>query len=737
MPFANYIDKKLKQKIDKSTIISFDVFDTLLLRRCAFPTDVFLITYNKLDDPVKNYIGIEELSLLRQKVEVDARHKISKKGYEDVTLKEIYQEFRDVLEKEYKIDKDIADNFVRKAYQEELKTEESLLYPNYLIYPILRYVQEKKKKIVLLSDMYLPQKFIEKQIKKHLPLKTFELFVSSETRVLKTTGKAYHMLSKKYKQPPSNFLHIGDNLKADIKQARRQGFQSYFLPKPIEVITRKIQPYKKQYLELKSTPSNTLTYILQSITLGINIESLIRYLTNQIDLGTFLGETLTGPLALDYTLWVIKNAKEDISKHPKTAILWLSRDGYIPFKIATFLQNLDNNPDLTIDNIYLFASRRAIVFPVTAEVKEEFLKQAVFSKPGLQVRDHLERLKIKIPKKLLRSALSGINTSLNTKIITAKDFDKLKKLFSLLHPYYLKKAKTEKQVYLKYLINQKIFSYDRLFIVDLGWYGTVIKALEKMINPYPGGGILTIPILMMTKSLKKLYKDFSYSQFKPKVYGNNLLKKRTIRRLIESSVDILENLFPAPHDTVIRIKPTGTPLYGNVEPQWKKEEQEKIIQGALQSARLMVSIIKKLSLESYEPSPLFYFQPLLFILKKTPKEITCYLGDFPIQVGWGNYREKHYIAKPPTTLNPFTLHSHYKMTLWKTGFISRLSLLQKISLIIGKLIIPPSNAVLYCKTYITQIYHRITTGAKKLVFSIVKFLLLKRYSYKISKTPYE
>ena len=35
------MDKKLKSLIDRCQVVSFDIFDTLIFRKCTHPTDVF------------------------------------------------------------------------------------------------------------------------------------------------------------------------------------------------------------------------------------------------------------------------------------------------------------------------------------------------------------------------------------------------------------------------------------------------------------------------------------------------------------------------------------------------------------------------------------------------------------------------------------------------------------------------------------------------------------------------
>ena len=89
----------LKALINKHKVISFDIFDTLLLRPYAQPTDVFkhigvLIKNGEIDGADKN--DGECFEEYRIKAEQDCRKETREKSnneIEDITLDEIYDYF--------------------------------------------------------------------------------------------------------------------------------------------------------------------------------------------------------------------------------------------------------------------------------------------------------------------------------------------------------------------------------------------------------------------------------------------------------------------------------------------------------------------------------------------------------------------------------------------------------------------------------------------------------------------
>ena len=124
----------IKQKLDNADIISFDIFDTLLLRPYVNPNDLF---YH-----IEKVYNIAGYAKARQKAEQNAwdKYRINK---EDITLDEIYLEIED----KYKKYKTI-----------EIEFEITTSISNEEMYDVYKYALDKNKTIIFTSDMYLPKK---------------------------------------------------------------------------------------------------------------------------------------------------------------------------------------------------------------------------------------------------------------------------------------------------------------------------------------------------------------------------------------------------------------------------------------------------------------------------------------------------------------------------------------------------------------------------------------------------
>lgn len=73
----------------KTKVVSFDVFDTLVVRPFWYPTDLFMFLDREASKLLQT-ADIVHFSEFRKKYELEIRGKIAAEGREDVTFSEIY-----------------------------------------------------------------------------------------------------------------------------------------------------------------------------------------------------------------------------------------------------------------------------------------------------------------------------------------------------------------------------------------------------------------------------------------------------------------------------------------------------------------------------------------------------------------------------------------------------------------------------------------------------------------------
>lgn len=193
-------DEEVKRKIDSHEIISFDIFDTLLLRPYAKPTDLFR--------EIGKYYGDETFYQAR----IDAERKARKKYYqqEEVTYEQIYGE----IEEQHK-----------KYSVIELEWEQKKLYKNKKVEQLYQYALEQKKRIVICSDMYLSSEFLTQVLELNGYRGISDYYVSSECMVTKTSGNLFRYMIDRLQVKPETILHIGDNEWSDGNAYRKYGIE--------------------------------------------------------------------------------------------------------------------------------------------------------------------------------------------------------------------------------------------------------------------------------------------------------------------------------------------------------------------------------------------------------------------------------------------------------------------------------------------------------------------------------
>lgn len=213
---------KIVENIENYDYISFDIFDTLLLRPFWEPTDLFIFVgiYVKELCAIKNELHFLKL---RKKAEDKARFKRDK-YHEDITLDQIYIELQKLL----KCSKDDLE----KIKYREIELEEYFCYRRRSGYDLYCKAVKANKKVICISDMYLSNSIIKKLLHKNGYMQFEKIYISSEMRLGKYTGNLYKFIKEDLGIiESSNLLHVGDNYYSDIIMAQRSGFDTLYLCK--------------------------------------------------------------------------------------------------------------------------------------------------------------------------------------------------------------------------------------------------------------------------------------------------------------------------------------------------------------------------------------------------------------------------------------------------------------------------------------------------------------------------
>ena len=254
-------------------VITFDVFDTLIIRDVIKPVDVF------------SQIGGEFFKLRRVFAEILSR-KCTKE--EDITLSEIYRflptdDLKKEIEEEYKV---CRANLPIKAVFDELKRQ--------------------GKHIYAISDMYLPKDVIQTILKKN-GYEVDDIFVSSEYRKSKSTGTLFEVFLKTTGFESKNVLHIGDNKKSDVEGACKANIKGVLIPKRENLLL--YSKIHKGNMKYKGFINNQLHEI-----------------DNRCER---IGYEILGPILVGFCQWLNKSK----SNYGFEKLFFMSRDMRLPFEV--------------------------------------------------------------------------------------------------------------------------------------------------------------------------------------------------------------------------------------------------------------------------------------------------------------------------------------------------------------------------------------------------------------------
>jgi predicted HAD superfamily hydrolase len=649
------IDRDLVDKINSSTYISFDIFNTAILRDVLEPRDVFELVQ-------KQYESIYQCSLTnyaqqRQKAEKKARQKArQQRRITEITFDEIF----DCFQKDYGLDVYLASTLQKL----ELEAEINLCRQNEYIFSLYRYCLSQQKKIVFISDMYLPSETIDRILRNSGYEEFEELLVSAEFGKTKERGELYQLAIEKVGCRADGILHIGDNYRSDIISAQKNGLKTYYYESPLERALKNKQ-FQREKLSKIFNLHNSLE---KSVYLATIINKYYSQPHSQENNFWYdLGFKNLGILFLSFIGWLNETASEDgIEK-----IFFLSRDGHIMKRVYDLsVKVFDRLPDAE----YLYASRRALNIPSIKKLDEVALDFLVSGTSVLKVSQFLSRAGLE-PRSYIEQLQQVEINNLDEEIITSEQYQKLRNFYQLIAEDIEKLAVSERDKLTQYLTSINFFERQKIAVVDIGWHGSMQYSLAKIAK-----------VLEKEIDIKGYYfatkvgaKKFQKKGMKMSSYlcdcGNPTYYKNTIRL----STEIFEFIHSAPHGSAIKydsengeIKPV---LEENDRPQSELTKVEMMHRGAIDFVTEYLRVVGKFSCIQI-PNKEMAIEPLRRVLINPTLEEAQNLGDIQHVESFGKVKTQRHIAKPPKysfleLLRFDRVFVSLKSSFWKIGYLKR------------------------------------------------------------------
>lgn len=415
-------------------VISFDIFDTLILRPFAKPVDIFMIVGKRLDRIEFTRIRIDAEKRAREMAMLE-------NGNTEVTIEDIYS----IIEERTGIPKE-------EGVKIELETEMDYCFANPYMKRIYDLVKEQGKKIIITSDMYIPHDAMEKLLNKAGFTGYEKLYVSCDYKCNKRSGKLYQIIQNDYLY--KRVVHVGDNRVSDIKSANEAGLETRY--------------YKNCHEIGNQFRADGMSELVGSAYAGIvntHLHNGTKTYSPYYEYGFIYG----GLYILGFCNWMHKKAKkEGIDK-----ILFLARDGDIYQKAFNVL--FDDIP-----NEYFLWSRIANTKYTIKKNREDFLKRSI-------VYRSRGTLKVTIMSMLTSLALLEFKEILpkyglkESDLIIPENVKTIEKMF-IDNWDCVCQIFGKNQRNIEAYIKEKIGKSQKVAFVDVGWMGSGAQGLKYLIE---------------------------------------------------------------------------------------------------------------------------------------------------------------------------------------------------------------------------------------------------------------
>lgn len=438
--------KALCLEIDMHPVISFDVFDTLIMRTVLKPEDIFEIVGERIGR------GIPEGKFKEWRMQAERKCTLDKVA---PSFDEIYE----LLKQEHGLDEETAEQLMGL----EIMQEKISIFPRKRMREGYRYAISQGKKVYLTSDMY----FSEEQISEFLEQCGIEkrngLLVSCELGASKQDGSLYGELKKVSGE--GRILHIGDNDMIDGVMAEKQGIDSFTILSSYDILAFSSFANIFDCVQTKDDER----YLGYFTSILLNDPFVLAGHKGKIPISSYKDIALAiYPMTMMLLNHIMKNAKGH------DCIVFPSRDGFFLYELYGQMKSTGKVPNLP-DAKYVYASRMSLSQAAVCD-EESFavLLGKLFSDRTINCKEYVKN-QFDINLSTEYDAPSG---ELIGKWGEEGLMGKLKQHCS----EAVRKLERRRAAYLDYLYDLGLDKYQSIAMVDIVSFGTQVYCLSQLLN---------------------------------------------------------------------------------------------------------------------------------------------------------------------------------------------------------------------------------------------------------------
>lgn len=462
--------KELARQLSKYDVISFDVFDTLILRPFSKPTDLFFYAGAEL-----GYLDFERIRIEIE--QLSRKKKIKKSGTKEVTFEEIWHE----MEQETGIP-------MEKGMSVEWECEQKYCFANPYMLEVVRELERLNRTFIVISDMYFGESYIRKLLNQNGINNFTDCFVSCDHGKSKGEGSLYDLVKKRFGEE-KKYVHIGDNEYSDFRQARNKGITS--------IIYHNVNDAGMKYRV------EDMSVITGSVYRGL-INSYLHNGLKEYSMEYEYGFVYGGLFVMGYCRWIHEFAENNsVDK-----ILFLARDGDILEKVYHILFPKRDSEKKTE---YVYWSRLAATKMAAGYFKYDYFRRFLYHKvnQGYTMENIFHSMEL---DDMLEDFLENSTEKRYSKKseLDEKTADEIKAYLKRNWETVLGHYKEQLDAGRKYY--QEVLSgCQRAVAVDVGWAGSGAVTLNYVVNEIWGLECEVIGLVAGTNSVYNQEPDTSES----------------------------------------------------------------------------------------------------------------------------------------------------------------------------------------------------------------------------------
>ncbi len=458
-------------------IVSFDLFDTLLIRRIHDP-DLVKLPVARYVSALASAAGIarswQSVQKLRDTIEQRQRAETGQ-AFEDHEA--YYPRFmREMLATVFGEHYD--ESLLEQVTDYELAMENTMLVPRQELVAWLRELHGQGKRLFIVTDIYLPAQHI-RVLCEHAGLLGYveDVVSSADSFLAKASGRAFPLIKQRYDLDCSSWLHVGDNPISDGLRPAQFGLQALVLRDGSEKFRKALV---KRYVNYGKGKPFYRGRALQQLMLPLEAENLVR------DELYVEGYNFLGPLVGSF----VQHIAEECRRLDLKRVFFFSREGYTFKKVwedcAPFLfpdRRLPRHDYLYVSRMalagascaHLGLTRRAAGIAFLPPGNRDFRDLARIFKFDVEaMAPYLRRHRLE-PDTCLSALHAGYDQLSSVHFLELLDDEDFQQEVK-------RQTRPANDALMRYLEEIGFFAEKEIAVVDIGWLGTIQRFLYQAVR---------------------------------------------------------------------------------------------------------------------------------------------------------------------------------------------------------------------------------------------------------------